>query len=447
MNRLFIALILVCILMPVAAAQDTLWTRTYGGTQADIGRRIRCTSDGGFIVVGDTYSFGAGERDLLLYKMDANGDSVWSKVYGGAFNEIGLWVEETSDGGYIVSGRTETWGQSPINIWIMKTDGQGDSLWSKVYWKGDHYNFGSAICQFDDSSYIAACGQGPYSTLDLWLLKLNLYGDTLWTVNYNPSGWWDEPYSMYKTAESDIIIGGLGFSMSLSWQGLIMKIDSTGSPIWTKFYGGNEDDRIYDVKQTMDGGYIAAGYTTSFGAGDKDAWVLRMDSNGDTLWSKTYGGSAADMGQEIFETYDGGFLLAGYTNSFGAGENDVWILNLDSSGDSLWTQTFGGTANDYALALDNTDKNEPVVVGHTESYGIGESDIYLLKLRADYCLECYTTNFTPRIRSGGGTLIWDLTVKNCGNKTVAVYGEIYPTIGDCVTGYQFDLDLTRQITP
>ena len=148
---------------------------------------------------------------------------------------------------------------------------------------------------------------------------------------------------------------------------------------WEDIFGGVNNDKGYSVQETSDGGYILAGYTYSFGTGESDVYLIKLDSNGDTIWTKTYGGDSYDVGYSVQETSDGGYIIVGYTYSFGAGESDVYLIKTDSNGNVLWTKTFGGASYDMGYSVQETSDGGYIITGYTDSFGAGGSDVYLIK--------------------------------------------------------------------
>jgi hypothetical protein len=168
-----------------------------------------------------------------------------------------------------------------------------------------------------------------------------------------------------------------------AFRALLVRVDSLGNELWTEWYGGSSDDRAYSLQETQDGGYVVAGCTESYGAGGADVWLIRTDGAGSQLWSRTFGGPQDDGAFSVQETQDGGFIIAGYTQSYGAGGADVWLIRTDSSGAELWSQTYGGTGEDVGNSVRQTSDGGYVVAGNTTSYGAGGTDVYLIRTDAD----------------------------------------------------------------
>lgn len=373
-----------------ALGQDTLWTRTYGGAEGDNGYSVQQTSDGGYIIVGETSSFGGGAIDVYLVKTDGNGDTLWTRAIGDTGYDMGYSVEQTSDGGYIVAGVTTSFGAGRRDIYLVKTGANGDTSWTKTC--GDRNDdSGSLVRQTMNGEYLLvgttySFGNGA---ADVYFLRIDVNGDTVWTKTYggtdSEAGWWFQ-----KTSDGGYVIVGQTMSFGSGDKDVyLVKTDENGEALWTRAYGGPGDDRGYWVGQTPDEGYLVAGWTTSFGAGGLDIYVIKTDANGDTLWTKTHGGSSDDVGKSLVLTPDGGYLIAGYTSSFGQGGFDVYLFRADANGDSLWATTYGGVEDDGAHSVQATTDGGYIIAGYTASFGQGNNDFYLLKgITVPVLLDC-----------------------------------------------------------
>jgi hypothetical protein len=173
----------------------------------------------------------------------------------------------------------------------------------------------------------------------------------------------------------------------------VVKLDSSGNVQWTKTIGGSDWDEAYSIIQSSDGGYVVAGETRSFGAGDWDIYVVKLDSSGNVQWTKTIGGSDWDGANSIIQSSDGGYAVAGGTLSFGAGSADIYVVKLDSGGNVQWTKTIGGSSSDEAYSITQSSDGGYVVAGYTYSFGAGYEDIYVVKLDANGNV-CFSQNIT-----------------------------------------------------
>jgi hypothetical protein len=268
---------------------DTVWTQTFGGDEFDEGYSVQQTLDGGYIIAGYTDSFGAGRSDIWLIKTDALGDTLWTKTFGGNSYDWGYSVQQTIDGGYIIAGETRSFDVESGDIWLIKTDESGDTLWTKTF-GGNGWDSGNCVQQTKDEGYViigttASFGTDPFEK-NIWLIKTDATGDTLWT---------------------------------------------------NIFGGAILDDLGHCVQQTSDEGYILIGNTESFGAGEVDIWLIKTDEWGDTLWTKCFGGIAGDEGYYVQQTVDGGYILTGAVDLDVEG---ACLLKTDETGNMLWTKIF-----------------------------------------------------------------------------------------------------------
>ncbi len=367
-------------LTSIARAQ-TSWWRTFGGTNYDVGNIVQQTVDGGYIIVGGTTSFGAGNSDVYLIRTDTSGDTLWTRTYGGRDTDWGYWVQQTADSGYIVAGGTCSFGAGSADVYLIKSNASGDTLWTRTY-GGANGDGGYSVQQTADGGYIITgwteCfGAGAY---DVYLIKTDASGDTLWARTYGGTSE-DVGYSVQQTTDSGYIITGhtLSFGAGRLTNVYLIKTNASGDTLWTRAYGGTGVEWGYDVQQTMDGGYIIVGCTQSFGAGIDDVYFIKTDASGDTLWTKTYGGTDDDVGKSVRQASDGGYVIAGYTGPFGPGNQDVRLIRTNASGDTLWTKTYGGPDSDEGYSVRQTPDGGHVVAGYAKSFGAGNADVYLIK--------------------------------------------------------------------
>jgi hypothetical protein len=322
--------------------------RFLGGTDDEQAYDVKQTSDQGYIVVGSTTSFTHGNSDILVYKMDANGNKQWRKNFGGVQAEEGFSIHQTSDGGYILAGYTYsfTHGEGDSDFVVYKLDGNGNKQWRKNF-GGINEDKAYSIVQTSDGGYIVS-GQtksfvhGVEDT-DLLVYKLSSNGSKQWRKNYG--GELDEEGGMIqKTSDGGYIVAGYSDSFTNGDSDFIVyKLDGNGNKQWRKNFGGTNEDTCFSVKQTTDGGYILAGCTYSFTHGDYDFLVYKIDSNGNKQWRKNYGGIDEDRAFSIIQTSDGGYMIVGDTSSFvhTPGYKDFLLYKIDANGNKVWRKNLG----------------------------------------------------------------------------------------------------------
>ena len=357
------------------------WEKTYGEWGDDVANSIQQTRDGGYIVAGWTSSKGAGGEDFRVLKLDEYGEIIWEKTYGGYKADFAYSIQQTKDGSYIVAGSTESKGAGKEDFWVLKLDEYGEIIWEKTY-GGSKNDWANSIQQTRDGGYIVAgvtYSKGA-GRLDFWVLKLNEKGEIIWEKTYGGSEN-DCANSIQQTREGGYIVAGYTESKGTgerdSW---VLKLDEYGEIIWEKTYGGEYNDEANSIQQTRDGGYIVAGSTESKGVGKEDFWVLKLDKNGEIIWDKTYGGDSFDESYSIQQTRDGGYIVAGWTSSKGAGGWDSCVLKLDEEGEIIWEKTYGGEYNDELHSIQQTRDGGYIVAGWTSSKGAGGRDFWVLKL-------------------------------------------------------------------
>ena len=387
-NKIFSIILLFILLFSsylFADAPDTLWTRTYGGIERDFGYSVQQTSDEGFIIVGNTESFGAGSFDFYIIKTDSNGDSLWSKTYGGNDDEQCFSAQLLSDGGLIIVGRTGSFGAGRHDVYIIRTNSNGDTLWTKTF-GGVEFDGGESVHQTSDGGffipgYTCSFGAGMW---DFYVIRTNSNGDSLWTKMYGEFLLIDIARSAHQTDDNGFIV--IGETQSFGAIGLdagIIRSDSNGDTLWVKTYGGEGNQIIYSSQLLSDGGLIMVGYTLVNSVDRYDVYLLRTNSNGDTLWTKTYGGADIDEGYSVQQTNDSGFIIAGKTVPLSSPLYDVYLIKTNSNGDTLWTKTIGGAENDIGESVLQTSDGGFIIAGYTESFGAGEMDVYLIRLDKD----------------------------------------------------------------
>jgi hypothetical protein len=354
------------------------WAKTFGGNGS--ASCIQKTSDGGYIIAGSTQSFGAGGGDVYIIKIDEFGNYLWSKTFGGGRVDYANSIQKTTDGGYIIAGDTQSFGAGLFDAYLIKTDEFGNHQWSKTF-GGSYIDSAASIQQTSDGGYIIAgnIGAGRYGRYDAYLIKTDEFGNHQWSKTFGGSSY-DYARSIQKTTDGGYIIAGdtISFGAGLA-DAYLIKTDEFGNHLWSKTFGGSNNEIAYSIQQVSDGGYIIAGYTQSFGAGGLDAYLIKTDEFGNHQWSKTFGGSNNEIAYSIQQISNGGYIIAGYTGSFGAGGRDAYLIKTDEFGNHQWSKTFGGSSYDRARSIQKTTDGGYIIAGNTMSFGAGLADAYIIK--------------------------------------------------------------------
>ena len=358
------------------------WSKTFGSDRDEEGNRVRQTYDGGYIVTGFMYPSDDLNTDLWLIKTDKNGNEEWSKNFGDEVLEEGLDVQQTFDKGYIISGIKSVDNGSHLDVWLIKTDSKGNTIWSKTY-GGKRNEYGNSVIQTDDGGFIVmgssqSYGKGFY---DFWVLRTSANGDSLWSKNYGGI-YNDIAFQGIATSEGGFVLAGYTQPQNTTnadvW---LVNIDAKGDTIWTHKYGGKYNELVYSVHQTSDNGFILAGYASVEITGF-DLYLIKTDMYGDTIWTKTFGGLSNDQGLSVIEVDGSDILVCGFTFSTQFGDPDLWLIKTDINGDTLWTKTYGGEYSDIGRSIEETSDGGYVVLGFTNSFGNGRTDLWLMHLNS-----------------------------------------------------------------
>jgi hypothetical protein len=311
---------------------DTLWTKRYGGNEDDRGWEVMCTSDGGFMIAGYTKSFGAGNHDFYLIRSDSLGDTLWTRTYGGTDEDVCLAACYTYDQGCIMAGRTLSFGAGQYDFYVVKTDSLGDTLWTKTY-GGAYRDVCAAVQQTSDSGYILVGGaetRGP-NDYDVYLLRTSACGDTLWTLQYGIEGVnrHDAGYSVQQTFDEGYIVTGFSYCADGSNNVCLLRTDANGDTLWTRHWGGSASEIGRSVIQTPDGTFAVASLDyRDYGVNsDSDIWLLKVDVTGDTVWTAHYGDTSYDEWPwSMLRTSDGGYAIVGRKAPYAWPVGDVYFV-------------------------------------------------------------------------------------------------------------------------
>jgi hypothetical protein len=329
-------------------------TKTFGETNFDTAKSIAKTNDGGYILSGS-----------YLLKVDANGNQQWNKTSTNS-------AIQTRDGGYVIAGTTSG---APVDISIVKLDKNGDVQWKLTYGGGATMDIPNCIIQTDDNGFMIAALTGMGGHSNGMAIKVDENGTLKWASS-PMSG---NLQSVIQTSDGGYALTGIHETYQASGSNLaIVKMDKDGTIQWSREYSGEANESYgYSIVQAKDGGLVVAGTKLSQ-AEDSDAWLIKTDIHGSLLWSRTFGGAQSDYARAVIATPDGGYAIAGSTCSYGAGQTDAWLLKTDAQGNLQWSKTYGGTNNDEAYAIVQADDGGFALAGYTESFGYGGRDMWLI---------------------------------------------------------------------
>ncbi len=421
---LIIAMVNTCAVYPQAPAIE--WEKTYGGPLTEFGYSIEPCDDGGYFLCGWTRANGVdvsgfhGTKDIWVVKTDSVGTLVWQSCLGGINYEESYHGQQCPDGGYIICGFSDSdSGQVGANhglqdCWIVKLDSAGSLQWERSL-GGSMNDLANSIIPTNDGGYAftgfagSSSGDvsGNHGNGDCWVVKLDSAGNFQWQNclgGSNPDNGW----KINQTADGGYIVGATSSSIDGNVVGnhgggdiWIIRLNASGSIIWQKCLGGSGSDIMRDMRITSDAGFVIGGYSNSvdgdvsLNQGAYDYWVVKLDSSGTLISEKTFGGPGNDYGQSVRQVLDGGYIVAGYTNSVGGdvsinhGFNDYWIIRLDQNFNLLWQKSLGGSSFDFGTSVLQSSDDGFVVFGYSSSLdgditvhngSTQESDFWMVKL-------------------------------------------------------------------
>jgi hypothetical protein len=341
------------------------------------------TSDGGYALAGGS----------LFVKTDALGNMEWDQICGGSAQSL----VATSDGGYAIAGDTSASGAGSTDFWLMKADAVGNTQWSKTY-GGAFIDEASSLVATSDGGYAIAGDTWSFGAGedDFWLVKTDALGNMQWNRTYGGSSG-DHAYSVVAAPDGGYALTGYTSSFGAGWNAFwLVKTDALGNMQWNRTYGGIIRDEALSLVATSDGGYAMAGYTIR--SAGTYFWLVKTDALGNIQWNQTYGGTGSNTARSLVATSDGGYAIAGAAgvSGFGGG-GDFWLVKTDALGNIQWNQTYGGTSSDWAYSLVATSDGGYAIAGWTASFGAGGRDFWLVKTDENGVVPEYSSWLIPSI--------------------------------------------------
>ncbi|GAB4055641.1 hypothetical protein GCM10028810_68560 [Spirosoma litoris] len=444
-----------------------VWDKRLGGTDNDYNLTSQvATSDGGYLLGGTSRSGQSGDKsqssqgydDYWIIKIDANGNKLWDKRFGGNDADVLNGIVKTSDGGYLLAGYSYS-GQSGDksqpsqgnnDYWVVKIDANGNKLWDKRFGGTDDDYLFSTIATSDGGYLLGGTSssgqngdksQSSQGNIDYWVIKIDANGNKVWDKRFGGTDY-DYLFSLTAGLDGGYLLGGRSSSgqngdksqpSQGSYDYWVVKIDANGNKVWDKRFGGTDYDYLFSTITTSDGGYLLGGTSASNQNGDKsqpsqgydDYWVVKVDANGNKLWDKRFGGNGYENLSSLIATPDGGYLLAGSSSSYQNGDKsqpsqgtyDYWVIKIDANGNKVWDKRFGGNDNDALNSLIGTSDGGYLLGGTSQSGQNGDksqpsqgsNDYWIVKVTECTVLNdaiCLGTSVTLQAAGCSGAVAW-----------------------------------------
>ena len=385
------SLLLFSIQSVYASQSSETWEMVYGGNLDEEAAAIVQADDGGFVVAGTTYSFGAGGADFWLIKLDSSGNMEWNRTYGGAEADVAADMIQTSDGGYALAGKTYSFGAGESDFWLIKVDSYGNMQWNRTYGQATEESASSVIQSTDGGYALAGSFVQNESNTDGWLVKTDSAGNMQWNRTYG-GGRNDFANSVIQTSDDGYAFAGTTYSFGESaydprcW---LVKTDSEGTVEWEKTYRDEDEESKnftgYSVVQADDGGYTLAASTGFIAI--VDAWVAHVDSNGTMEWFVTWGPIYPALVSSMIQTADGGYAVSGWVSSMGGYptmKSYMFLFTVSKIGTLNVGGFYEGLGDNFGLFAVQTDDGDYAFAGTTQAREEGaHSQIWFSKADAD----------------------------------------------------------------
>ena len=439
-----ISVILLISAAPVsmASAMSTFAMRVGGPGSDDVWRSVEQFSDG-YIIAGSTDSAGAGNNDVWIIKLTELGTIQWQKTFGGKGGDTARMVKQTPDGGFVVSGSTHSFSNGRSDAWVLKFDSGGNLQWNKAY-GGPGNEFAHAIDPTNDGGYIVAGYTSGFGAQykDYLVVKTDAGGVVQWSKRFGGSG--DDVIRYVKqTSDGNYLVAGFTHSFGTAGDIMIIKLDSNGDILWQKRYGGAKFEEPCCILEVPDG-YIIMEQSTSFSK-NTDGWIFKIDNSGNIVKQKRIGGGSFDEISAARMTPDGGFIVAAETKSFGSVNEDYWVIKFDAEWKVQWQKHYGGSGVDEPEAIALTPEGGALVVGTTRSFGAIGLDVWFLRLNSQgdiaNCLPEVTVSPTTNSQySDTAAVAQDVSVISADVAVLTKSGAVTGRLSDIKPAYQCNVD-------
>ena len=364
-------------------AFETVWQKIYGGKDDDIANGVAMLEDGDVAIVGECKSFGAERSDICVTRINKKGKMLWRTMLGGKKQDRGVAISRAKDGNLLVLGSGKSFKKSNgRDLYIAKLSLKGKLLWQKSF-GGDRDEFAGGIAGTNDGGVLAVGSTESFSKKgykDIYIVRLDKDGNEI-SIKTIGGKLNDEANALTRTADGNfVVVGSREVHHSGDADFFIMKLNQDGKRIWAKTLGQKENDVLLAVTPTPNGGIVTTGKTRSYNSEQTDLAVMNFNKNGKLIWFKIYGFKYYDEGTAISMTKDGGYVVAGKTNSMGKGDFDAYILALSSKGELRWSKLYGKENRDIAHGITRTSDGKVIIVGESDSYSRSKN-FYMIKLK------------------------------------------------------------------
>ncbi len=378
----YICILVVCCLFShaIQAQYELAWLRSYGRSGDDGGKSVVADPNGGMWMIGYTQELGNLKANWWIIKVNDEGRNLWERIYGGKKWDEARAAVATADGGLAVVGTTESMGKGKSDVWLMKLNANGELEWEELY-GGKSWDEAFSLKEAKDGGFFIAGSYAPKRKEDdLWVIRTDSRGQMIWEVKEGGNAW-EGAHNILELPNGQVFIVGHAASNGLGKDdGWLLCLSAKGEVLWNKHYGGGQRDALHSLLLKNDSSVLMAGFTKSLGNGQADLWLLEIDLEGNVRWEKTIGGGAFEKARSIIRTADGNYMLAGYTHSKGLGNGDMWVVKLSPEGEFLWERTFGGEGYDKGFHLTSMDNGDVVVIGNIDLNG--QQNILAVRLKA-----------------------------------------------------------------
>lgn len=375
--------------------------KSFGGLKKESFSHIIPAIDSGYIAVGNSDSYGLGKKDILILKTDNLGNPIWSKVLGGKEIDFATAIDKTQDGNYFITGHSASFGNQYTDIFLIKLSPKGAIIWSKNY-SLNNSEFANSVLANNDGGCIIL-GEtikylGKGKDADILVLKISPSGELVWSKKYGGKDL-DYGYSISGTKDEGYVIGGETKSYTSGEQDMyLLKISSEGKLEWAKAYGGKNSDFGKAAIQTSDEGYLLTGSTLNFNSRDIDILMVKVAKNGITLWSKIYGGNNQEYISALKILKNDEIVVCGYTNSFELPNENAFVQMFTASGMPKWGKAYGSDSTDFSYGMSIINDKEIIACGTTKGFGVQSEDGYIIKTYTKHTLEdCNITDITTLV--------------------------------------------------